>query len=391
MEKTEARAGGSIVNNPKYLLSVIKELDPEKGKSVEGALQASHFKLVLNQFRRQDNPHMGILICRIIEKHFGLPMQFIGNIAYDDLVHHAVCQKVPFLDKYAHTQTAADLEKSWHHILVTGRTGMGFNLAEALEKVEGIDTINGEVGPMRPLLELTHYELLDLSPGAVPFEIHQAYKKALEVYREDAMVSYSLFSAADREKILARLGEAFSILINERTRAAYDRLLVQQGALKGEAQPWAVKRTPIPPEAAIPQAAENLAVKAVLSQKDLTGMDLRRLRTHLGVSLEQIAKQTMIRSSLLRCIEEDRYDQLPSRFHLKSFLKAYAQYLHLDPEFVVKGYMKRINVTDSNPCLSQNFLWDVSKRSVEFLKRIRIFGGQGGIKMGHGIKINRIE
>ncbi len=299
-------------------------------------------------------------------------MQFMGNIAYDDLVHHAVCQKVPFLDKYSHTQIAADLEKSCHHMLVVRRTGMEFNLAEALEKVEGIDT-NGEVGPMRSLLELTHYELLDLSPGAVPFEIRQAYKKALEVYREDAMVSYSLFSAADRKEILARLGEAFSVLINEETRAAYDRLLIRQGALKGEAQPWAVKRTPIPSEAAIPQAGENVAVKAVLPQGDLTGMDLRRLRTQLGVSLEQIAEQTMIRSTLLRYIEEDQYDQLPSRFHLKGYLKAYAQYLRLDAELVVKGYMKRLNVTDSNPPLSQNFLWAVCKRSVESLKRIRIF------------------
>ena len=97
----------------------------------------------------------------------------------------------------------------------------------------------------------------------------------------------------------------------------------------------------------------------------------------MGVSLEQIAERTIIRSGMLRCIEEDQFDQLPSRFHLKSFLKAYAQYFHLNPEFVVKGYMKRINVTDSNPCLSQNFLWDVCKQSVEFLKRIRIFWGAG--------------
>ena len=60
---------------------------------------------------------MGALICRIIEKHIGLPLQFIGNISYNDLVHDAVCQKVPFLEKYLHTQTAMDLEKFCKHIL----------------------------------------------------------------------------------------------------------------------------------------------------------------------------------------------------------------------------------------------------------------------------------
>jgi len=392
VKETEAKAKGVIVNNPEYLLSAVKELDPEKGKSVEEALRASQFKLVLNQFRKQDDPKMGALICGVIEKHLGLPMQFIGNIAYDLLVHDAVCQKVPFLDKYAHTQTATDLRKVCQHILGAQRMGVESSPAkEALEKVAGMDAINGEVDPMRSPLELTHYELLDLSPGAILFEIRQAYKKALEVYREDAMVSYSLFSAEERKEILARIEEAFSTLIDEKTRAAYDRSLIQQGALKEGAQHWGVQRTPIPPEGAILQAAENPAVKKILSQEVLTGMDLRRLRTDLGVSLEQITERTMIRSSLLRCIEEDQYDQLPSRFHLKGFLKAYAQYLHLDPEFVMKGYMKRINVKEPTPCLSQNFLWDVYERSVRFLKRIGIFGGQGSMQTGHGITVNRVE
>jgi flagellar biosynthesis protein FlhG len=121
VEETEARSQGAMVKNPEYLLSVVKELDPEKGRNLEEALQAFHFKLVLNQIRKQDHPRMGALICRIIEKHLGLPMQFIGNISYDDRVHDAVCQKVPFLQKYPHTQTALDLKKFCKNIHA-GRT-----------------------------------------------------------------------------------------------------------------------------------------------------------------------------------------------------------------------------------------------------------------------------
>lgn len=46
---------------------------------------------------------------------------------------------------------------------------------------------------MRPLIELTRYEMLDLPAAATPFEIRKAYKRALEVYSEDSMVIYSLF------------------------------------------------------------------------------------------------------------------------------------------------------------------------------------------------------
>jgi flagellar biosynthesis protein FlhG len=134
VEETEARNKGAMVNNPEYLLSVIKELEPEKGKIVEQALRAFHFKLVLNQLRKQDNPLLGVLICRIIEKHLGLPLQFIGNISYDDLVHDAVCQKIPFLDKYLHTPTAVDLEKFCKQILLARNKGEVTDPAEgALE------------------------------------------------------------------------------------------------------------------------------------------------------------------------------------------------------------------------------------------------------------------
>ncbi len=145
VEETEARTKGAMVNNPEYLLSVIKDLEPEKGKIVEEALRAFQFKLVLNQFRKQDNPKMGFLICRIIEKHLGLPVQFIGNIAHDDLVHDAVCQKVPFLHKYPRTQTAADLEKFCQHILAARNKGEGSGPAqEALEKAAEMGGNNGE-------------------------------------------------------------------------------------------------------------------------------------------------------------------------------------------------------------------------------------------------------
>ncbi len=388
IEETEARAKGAMVNNPEYLLSVIKELAPEKSKTVEEALRRFQFKVVLNQYRKQDNPQTGVLICRTIKKHLGIPVEFIGNIAYDDLVHDAVCKKVPFLDKYPYTQTAADLKRFCKHIQMARSSPTE---EEVLDKVAEMDGINVEVDPMKPLSKLTRYELLDLSPGAIPFEIRQAYWKALEVYREDAMVSYSLFSVEERKEILTRIEEAFSTLINEKARAAHDQLLIQQGFLKEEAQygggkrkpaPFALNRPngvtqiPAPPEGAILQAAENPVVKKILSQEVLTGMDLRRLRTELGISLEQITERTMIRSGLLRCIEEDQYDQLPSRFHLKGFLKAYAQYLHLDPEFVMNGYMKRIEVKDPNPRLSQSRSRDVSRRIGAFLKKTRIFGGR---------------
>jgi DnaJ-class molecular chaperone len=208
---------------------------------------------------------------------------------------------------------------------------------------------------MRPLAELTHYEMLDLPAAATPFEIRKAYKRALEVYGEDSIVVYSLFSAEERKEILARVDEAFATLSNEKDRHEYDQGLIQRGVIKEGAQyRSAVKRraeagsggsadTVSQPEGEKPRTHENPVVKEILSREDLTGMDLKRLRMEMGVSLEQIAEWTKIRPGLLQSIEEDRFYDLPSRLHLKGFLKAYVQYFHLNPESLVSRYMKRID------------------------------------------------
>jgi curved DNA-binding protein CbpA len=214
----------------------------------------------------------------------------------------------------------------------------------------------GEQSPMRPLAELTHYEILDLSSGVTAFDIRQAYKAALELYSEDSLAIYSLFSSDERKEILARVDEAFATLMDEQSRYAYDQMLIQKGLLQGGSQQRELREKPpsvgspgsmgTAPQTKTekPPAAENPVVKEILSQEVLTGMDLKRLRTELGVSVEQIAEWTKIRPGFLRCIEEDQFNEFPSRFHLRGFLKAYVQYLHLDPEPVVNRYMRRIEI-----------------------------------------------
>jgi DnaJ-class molecular chaperone len=207
---------------------------------------------------------------------------------------------------------------------------------------------------MRPLAELTHYEMLDLPAAATPFEVRKAHKRALEVYGEDSLVTYSLFSAEERKKIRVRLDEAFATLSNEKDRYEYDQRLIQKGVIEEGSEYRSVGKkgiaagsdgsadTPSQSEGENPQGLENPVVKEILSGEDLTGLDLKRLRMEMGVSLEQIAEWTKIRPAMLQSIEEDRFYDLPSRLHLKSFLKAYVQYFHLNPESVVGRYMKRI-------------------------------------------------
>lgn len=57
---------------------------------------------------------------------------------------------------------------------------------------------------------------------------------------------------------------------------------------------------------------------------DTIGSYLRQQREKAGVSLEQLAVSTKIRPTLLRSLEEDQLDSLPSGVFMRGFVKAYA-------------------------------------------------------------------
>jgi len=111
LQEAVIRSNGTSAKNPEDLLRMLRTCDPVQGERLEESLRSFRFKLVLNQLRKQDNPQIGTLVCRICEKHLGLRVQFLGNIQHDDRVHDAVCRKVHFLNKYPYTQTATDLRE----------------------------------------------------------------------------------------------------------------------------------------------------------------------------------------------------------------------------------------------------------------------------------------
>ncbi|MFB3925297.1 MAG: helix-turn-helix domain-containing protein [Syntrophales bacterium] len=206
---------------------------------------------------------------------------------------------------------------------------------------------------MKLFPEQNYYEILDIHPSATPFEIRHAYKKAFQLYN-DSLASYSFFSEDERSEILTRLETAFMTLINEETRSEYDRKLIDEGAVEEEM--LCRRKKPIPifdlknsvspdiiPEGSSAQTDANPVVANILNREIVTGSDLRRIRTELGVTIEYISDRTKVRPGLLRSLEEDRFDDLPSRFHMQKFLEFYVECLNLDPGPVVEKYMKRIN------------------------------------------------
>ncbi len=211
---------------------------------------------------------------------------------------------------------------------------------------------------MKSFEEQNYYEMLDLPTSASPFDIRHAYKTALQIYGDDSIVSYSFFSGDERTGVLANLERAFLTLINDQSRMEYDRSLITAGLMQENEQYRSAPKKPIPlfdleetgnvtrmvfphTEKALFPPVELPVVREIMSKDSLTGQDLRRIRIELGITLEQIIEIIKVRRGLLTAIEEDRCEELPSMLHLKSFLRAYAECLRLDPDEVAARYLKQ--------------------------------------------------
>ena len=73
-------------------------------------------------------------------------------------------------------------------------------------------------------------------------------------------------------------------------------------------------------------------------RKKTIGEVLRLARTNQGLTLEELQKKTEIQLDMLKAMEADDFDQLPSPFYTRSFLKKYAWAVELDDRIVLDAY-----------------------------------------------------
>jgi curved DNA-binding protein CbpA len=211
---------------------------------------------------------------------------------------------------------------------------------------------------MKPFMDQNYYEILEISPNALPLEIRRAYKQAFALYQDDSVATYSFFSDEERQAILARIEQAYLTLINSETRMAYDQNLIATGLLEEEQLYQETAREPIsiynlqktrtdgPAPARRSElksrAEQDPVIRDLLARDVLAGSDLQSIRETLQVTLEEIAERTNIRIETLQAIEREILDLLPPLVYLKGFLRAYSRCLELNEQAILTAYLKKI-------------------------------------------------
>ena len=194
--------------------------------------------------------------------------------------------------------------------------------------------------------QLNYYEMLDLLPNAVPYEIRHAYNAAMQLYQPGSLVSYSFFSEEERREILSLIEKAYQTLINEQLRKEYDDELVRRGEIEAKEETAPEVKKPvsvfhisrgqvartvfISSDSLKDRISQSQVVKDILAQSALSGQDLKQIRTELGLTIEQIAEETKIRVNHIQSIEEGQAQNLPPAVFLKGFVKSYLKCLGLE-------------------------------------------------------------
>jgi cytoskeletal protein RodZ len=87
--------------------------------------------------------------------------------------------------------------------------------------------------------------------------------------------------------------------------------------------------------------------RKTLPQKEGLGEKLAKKRVSLGLTIRDVEKETRVRSDYIEDIEAGKYDRLPPHVFVKGFLKAYASLLKLDPDKVLKLYLKERGLSEN--------------------------------------------
>ncbi len=210
-----------------------------------------------------------------------------------------------------------------------------------------------------------YYQILQVPADADAVDIRRAYRKALSIYEEESIATYSLFSAEQRAVLLQEIEKAFDTLIDEDKRAAYNQMLIDTGQLEAAVfsipgqrkmaagsddrttskekslRQWVEKKSDSP--------EIHQLVETIRSKETISGRDLKQLREALGIEYSEIYAITRISSTILNRIEDDLFDDLPAEIYLKQFLKAYAEILQIDPPHVVQGYLHGMARSKNDP------------------------------------------
>jgi flagellar biosynthesis protein FlhG len=89
--------GSGTFKSPVELVATVTQRDPEAGRNLARQLASFRPRLVVNQARTSQDTDIGLAVVAAWKKYFGLEMDYLGFIHYDEEMWRAVRARRPLL------------------------------------------------------------------------------------------------------------------------------------------------------------------------------------------------------------------------------------------------------------------------------------------------------
>lgn len=327
------------------VIDTLPPVGPDKQTALLQEIRAFRPKIIVNQARAKPDMDLGPALAAAARRRLGIPVDYLGHLEHDDAVWLAVRKRRPLVVDQPESRVAKGIER------VTRRL-----LALENEKPAAFE--------VRPDSELSHYEVLEVDPGATDEEIRRSYRRVRELHGADSLVVPGLYNRERLAALHLRIDEAYETLIDEERRRTYDQSMFPEGQAprrRGASTPGVAAPSPVPsagdrsgPIPLVEDAGSSPTVAPavpkvplppepeITATTEFTGALLKQLREARGIDLHVIAYKTKITVAHLRALEDESVKAMPATVYVRGFLVEYARFFKLDVQRVLATYLARL-------------------------------------------------
>lgn len=113
MDQKNARG----ISTPKDLLKEVIRLSPSEGELLKSKMDSFRFSLIVNQVRTSAESQIGTSVQIVCERYFGMHVDYVGFIPYDNCVWQSIRKRVPFLIESPNSTAVTHLESVLRNLL----------------------------------------------------------------------------------------------------------------------------------------------------------------------------------------------------------------------------------------------------------------------------------
>jgi len=105
------------IRTPKDLLAEVRRLSPTDGNELQDKMHEFHISLIVNQVRVKSEADIGKSILMVCERYFGMAVDYMGYLPYDNAVWQSIRRRVPFLIDAPNCTAVTHLESIMRSLL----------------------------------------------------------------------------------------------------------------------------------------------------------------------------------------------------------------------------------------------------------------------------------